>query len=215
MWLEDVGFSSDVDDISRSALTALKPVVIDQGHVVFRPGETASGFFVVLSGRIGVYLTGLSGREMRLYEVEAGQTCIQTTLGLLGEKNYGGEAVAESHTRAIVIPRAIFLDLMNRSAWFRHFVFHAFAARIGDITRVLEQVAFVKVEQRLASELLAQADIGGLVTATHQELAVAIGSVREVVSRRLEAFARSGLVVLERGQISIADLEGLRRSAAG
>lgn len=200
-----------MDEVSLSALKLLKPTLIKRGQVVFRPGDMASGFFIVLSGHIGVFLTGMSGREMRLYEVEPGETCIQTTLGLLGGENYGGEAIAETDISAIVVPRNVFLDLMNRSHWFRHYVFRAFAGRMGDITHVLEQVAFVRVEQRLAGELLAIAGAKGVVHATHQDLAVAIGSVREVVSRRLEAFERDGLVALERGQISIKDRAGLRR----
>ena len=80
--------------------------------------------------------------------------------------------------------------------------------------RVLEQVAFVKVEERLAAALIDRADGLGVVAATHQELATAIGSAREVVSRRLEALGTKGLVELDRGSIRIVDAKGLKRLSA-
>jgi CRP/FNR family transcriptional regulator, anaerobic regulatory protein len=213
-WLGEAGLPADIDDVTRTALCDLKPQVIPAGGILFRPGDEARGFIIVLSGRISVFLTGASGREILLYDVTHGESCVQTTLGLLGGEAYSGEAIAESDVRAVLVPRVLFLDLMNSSQWFRHVVFKSFGTRISDITKVLEQVAFVKVEQRLARHLLASADAAGVLDQTHQDLATAIGSVREVVSRRLEVFAKRGLVTLERGQIVIRDKAGLHQVAA-
>lgn len=212
-WLTEAGLPEGVDAPSLALFETLKVQVIPTGGVVFRPGEDARGFVIVLSGRISVYLTGSTGREILLYDVTRGESCVQTTLGLLGGEAYTGEAIAESDVRAVLVPRTAFLDLMDRSGWFRHVVFRAFAARINDITKVLEQVAFVKVEQRLARQLIAAANSEGIVTQTHQDLAVAIGSAREVVSRRLEVLGKQGLVSLERGQITIINLQGLKQAA--
>jgi CRP/FNR family transcriptional regulator, anaerobic regulatory protein len=204
-WISEAALPLNCDVLCRHAFASLKPQVIPVGHVVFRPGDQAMGFVIVLSGRISVFLTGASGREILLYDVTRGETCVQTTLGLLGDEAYTGEAIAETDVRAVLVPRTIFLDLMNQSEWFRHFVFKAFAARISDITHVLEQVAFVKVEQRLARQLILLADDGGMVTTTHHDLAVAIGSVREVVSRQLEALSKRRLINQERGHVQILD----------
>lgn len=203
-----------MDEATLHAFSGLKPQVIPAGGVLFRPGDAARGFVIVLSGRISVYLTGASGREILLYDVTQGENCVQTTLGLLGGEAYTGEAIAESDVRAVLVPRVLFLDLMNRSEWFRHVVFKSFGTRISDITKVLEQVAFVKVEQRLARQLLASASAKDVIDQTHQDLAVAIGSAREVVSRRLEVLSKRGLVSLERGQIIILDRQGLTAAAA-
>lgn len=213
-WLNEAGLPIGMDEATLSALRELKPQVIPSGGVLFRPGDEARGFVIVLSGRISVYLTGASGREILLYDVSNGESCVQTTLGLLGGEAYTGEAIAESDVRAVLVPRAMFLDLMNRSAWFRQVVFKSFGTRISDITRVLEQVAFVKVEQRLARQLLASAGPRDVIDQTHQDLAVAIGSAREVVSRRLEVFSKRGFVSLERGQIIILDRQGLTGAAS-
>lgn len=213
-WLNEAALPEGMDEVTLRALSDLKPQVIPAGGVLFRPGDEARGFVIVLSGRISVYLTGASGREILLYDVIHGESCVQTTLGLLGGEAYTGEAIAEGDVRAVLVPRALFLDLMDRSQWFRHVVFKSFGERISDITKVLEQVAFVKVEQRLARQLLASATGSGVIDQTHQDLAVAIGSAREVVSRRLEVFSKRGLVALERGQIVILDRQGLTDVAA-
>ncbi len=213
-WLHEAGLPSGMDAATLQALGDLKPQVIPAGGVLFRPGDEARGFVIVLSGRISVYLTGASGREILLYDVTHGESCVQTTMGLLGGEAYTGEAIAESDVRAVLVPRVLFLDLMNSSEWFRHVVFKSFGTRISDITKVLEQVAFVKVEQRLARQLLASAGTKGVIDQTHQDLAVAIGSAREVVSRRLEVLSKRGLVSLERGQIIILDRQGLAAAAA-
>lgn len=203
----------DLDEEAKAELAALKPALVPKGTVLFRPGDQAPGFFLIASGRVGVYLVGRGGREILLYSVAPRETCVQTTLGLLGGQAYAGEAVAETDLVAFVVPRGSFARLMDRSASFRAFVFRAFGARLGDIMRVLEQVAFVKVEERLATLLVERADGGGTVLATHQELATAIGSAREVVSRRLELLSGKGLVELDRGSIRIVNPGGLKRLA--
>lgn len=200
---------------SRAILGALVPRTVPRNTVLFRPGDAPAGFLVVLEGSVGVHLIGRSGREMLLYEVNAGQTCIQTTLCLLGEQSYTGEAVARTALSFVMLPKASFARLMAESPLFRGFVFRAFGDRLKDVVTVLERVAFVRVEARLASELLRRAEGDDIVTSTHQDLATAIGSVREVVSRRLETFAKDGLVRLERGRLILADREGVERVASG
>ena len=210
-WPARIEGLSELGEAALHRLTALPAVRVSKGNVLFRPGDSASGFIFVLSGRVGVYLTGESGREILLYSVSPGETCLQTTLGLLGGEDYGGEAITETDIEAVLLPKGAFLELMDRSPAFRHFVFRAFATRLQSVTALLEKVAFINVEQRLAEALLERAGDDGVVNATHQELAVAIGSVREVVSRRLESLSRRGLVSLDRGAIRIADRAGMRQ----
>lgn len=194
-----------LDPSAGERLSRLPVQRTGEGTVLFRPGDEAQGFVLVRSGRVAVHLVGRSGREILLYTVEAGETCIQTTLGILGGQPYAGEAIAETPVDMTVIPRGLFMELMESSQGFRRFVFRAFAERMGDVTRVLEQVAFVRIEERLAGLLVERADAAGIVQLTHQQIASAIGSAREVVSRRLEALAARGFVDLDRGQIRIVD----------
>lgn len=203
----------DLPPDARAALAALRPIELPRGHVIFRPGDPAQGFALILSGRIDVFLTGPTGREILLYAVEPGQSCIQTTLGLLGGDDYTGEAIAATEVNAVLIPRGLFLSLMDSAPAFRAFVFRAFAQRMQTMMHVLEKVAFQRVESRLAQALLDLARQGS-VAATHADLATRIGSAREVVSRRLESFARRGWVETDRGTVRLTDPAALARLAA-
>lgn len=194
-------------------LGALVAQDLPKGQVLFHPGDAAQGFVVVLSGRIEVFLTGPSGREILLYGVEPGQSCVQTTLGLMAGELYSGEAITAQASRVVLIPRGMFGALMDEDPAFRSFVMQAFARRMADVTRLLERVAFGRVEARLAAALIDLAE-DGVVQATQAELAARIGSAREVVSRRLDAFAREGWVQTDRGQVRLTDRGALARLAA-
>jgi CRP/FNR family transcriptional regulator len=187
--------------------------VLPRGAVLFHPGDRAQGFVVVLSGRIEVFLTGPSGREILLYAVEPGQSCVQTTLGLMAQEAYSGEAHVAQDARVVLIPGGLFAGLMNDEPGFRAFVMQAFARRMADVTRLLEQVAFGRVEARLAGALLDLCE-DGIVHATQSELAARIGSAREVVSRRLESFQRQGWVETDRGAVRLTDAAALRALTA-
>ncbi|AOZ69703.1 Crp/Fnr family transcriptional regulator [Rhodobacter xanthinilyticus] len=201
-----------LDDAARAALGALVPMDLPRGAVLFRPGEPVAGFAIVLEGRIEVFLTGANGRELLLYAVEPGQSCVQTTLGLLGGGDYAGEAVTTRPTRIVLVPRGLFLELIDRAPSFRQMVFAAFAERMNGMIALMERVSFQSVEARLAGWLCARAE-AGRVAATHAEIAAQIGSAREVVSRRLDAFARRGWVATERGAVQILDPRALERLA--
>jgi CRP/FNR family transcriptional regulator len=206
-WLERTELVH-LPDSARADLGHLSPVTLPKGRSLFHPGDGAEGFPLVLSGRVEVFLVGPSGREILLYAVEPGQTCVQTTLGLMGGEPYTGEALTARDTELVLIPKGLFLSLMDGSAAFREFVFRAFADRMKSTVHVLEKVAFHKIESRLAEALLDLVE-DGTVTATQAELASRIGSAREVISRRLDSFARRGWVRRDRGHVTILDRDAL------
>lgn len=193
-------------------LRAVSQQNIAKGKVLFRPGDLAQGFVVVLGGRIEVRLTGPSGREILLYAVEPGQSCVQTTLGLMADERYSGEAIAATDAQVVLIPRALFEALIHDEHAFRGFVMQALGRRMQDVTRLLERVAFGSIECRLAAALLELA-AGGQVTATQAELAARIGSAREVVTRRLDAFQRAGWVETDRGTVRLIDITALTKAS--
>lgn len=213
-WFDRMAALAGIDDAARSVLAAIPPRPVPRGSVVFRAGDEARAFFVVLAGRIAVTITAPTGREILLYEVAGGETCVQTTVALLGDRRYEGEARVIEDAEAIVIPRPVFDRLMADSTAFRGFVFASFGRRLSDVIHLLEKVAFLPVESRLAAMLLLRAGSGATVAATHQELAAAIGSAREVVSRRLDLLRDRGLVDLARGQVTIRDRRRLEAIAA-
>ena len=98
-WIDTAPATACLDAPARAALAPLVPSDVPRGTVLFRPGDAVQGFVLMLEGRIEVFLTGANGRELMLYAVEPGQTCVQTTLGLLGEAAYSGEAIATAPCR--------------------------------------------------------------------------------------------------------------------
>jgi CRP/FNR family transcriptional regulator, anaerobic regulatory protein len=191
--------------ISAEAQTMTVP----GGTVVFDEHQACQGFPFVISGDIRVVKPSANGRELPLYRVLPGESCIITSSCLLGHSDYNARGIAQGETTLALMPRPLFDELLAEPA-FRDFVFHLFSERIAELMQVIEEVAFRKLDQRLAGLLLGK---GKVVHATHQQLADDLGSVREMVSRLLKGFAEQGLVRLSREQVEILDPAGLRRVA--
>ena len=212
-WVNEAPDLAGLDAETTTRLNTLTPMDVPKGAILFSPGDSVKGYVVVLSGKVNVSLTGATGREILLYEVAPGQSCIQSTLGLLGGDDYTAEAIAESDSRLVLLPRALFMDLLDASQTFRALVFTAFAGRMQTMMQLLEKVAFQRVECRLAAHLLAHSDTDGTLTVTQQDMATAVGSAREVISRRLDAWSRRGWVKTGRGTLQIIDTDALQTLA--
>ncbi len=198
---------------ARQQLAALAPARFAAGTVLFTPGASPAGFVVVLDGDIRVVLDGAGGRSLMLYRVGAGDTCLETTLCLAGNQRYSATGVVERDLVAVVIPPRLFDSLMSESAAFRAYVFSRFGQRHAEMARVLESIAFARVDTRLASALIANCGADGVSRATHRALAEETGAAREVVSRQLAAFARDRLVLLARGRVTLLDRHRLQMLA--
>ena len=188
-------------------------ITIPAGTVLFHEGDACQNFVLVLDGQIRVQKVAESGREIVLYRVESGQGCVLTTSCLMTEDLYMAEGVAETEVRAVIIGRDLFNTLLGQSDGFRRFVFSAYASRIADLLMLIEEVAFGRIDMRLAQCLLDKADASGGVRATHQDLSVELGTAREVVSRQLKEFERHGWLALGRGQITLSNPGALRQLA--
>ena len=184
-------------------------MTVPAGTVIFDEHQPCQGFPFILDGGIRVLKPAANGRELPLYRVLPGESCIITSSCLLGRTDYNARGVTEAETTLVLLPRPLFDELLGQPA-FRSFVFNLFSERIAELMQLVEEVAFHKLDQRLAGLLLGK---GKLVHATHQQLADELGSVREIVSRLLKSFAAQNLVRLGREQIEILDPAGLRRLA--
>jgi len=204
-WTDQARELAALEPAARTALDRLAPVEVPEGAVLFAPGESVKGYVIVLSGHVGVHLIGPNGRDLLLYEVAPGQSCIQSTLGLLGGDDYSAEATASAPTLLVLVPRPVFLELLDRSPAFRKVVFAAFAERMQAMMQLIETMSFMRVEARLAALILDRADEDDTLAMTQAEIARAIGTAREVVSRRLDRLARAGAIRAERGRIRIRD----------
>jgi len=195
--------------LAERMLGQAQTITVPGGTVVFDEHQVCQGFPFVISGDIRVVKSAANGRELPLYRVMPGESCIITSSCLLGHTDYNARGIAEGETTLVMMPRPLFDELLGEPA-FRDFIFHLFSERIADLMQLIEEVAFRKLDQRLAGLLLGK---GRLVHATHQQLADELASVREIISRLLKGFAEQGLVRLSREQVEILDPAGLRRIA--
>ena len=192
----------------------LRPAVLElpAGSRVFAEHQPCQGFPLLLAGSIKVVKQSASGRELMLYRVAPGGSCIITSSCLLGRSDYNARGIAETPLRLRLVPAPAFAQLMLDHAPFRDFVFHLFAERIAGLMQLVEEVAFTRLDRRLARLIVAQDR--AVLNVTHQQLADELGSVREIVSRLLKGFAEQGLVALGREQLTVTDRAGLLKVAA-
>jgi CRP/FNR family transcriptional regulator len=196
----------------RSALAAdMQRVAAPAGYILFDLDSACTMFLLPFQGSIRVIKPTAAGREILLYRLEPGDSCVLTASCLLGHSSYSARGVVDSDLVGYTISQAMFQRLLGESALFREFIFRYFAERVSDLMQLVEEVAFGGMDQRLANYLLER---GPALETTHQVIADELGTVREVVSRRLKQLEARGLVRLERGQVLVLDARGLHRLAA-
>jgi CRP/FNR family transcriptional regulator len=181
------------------------------GTVMFDEKNACQAFPMLLEGTIRVSKVAPNGRELQLYRVVPGESCILSTSCILGTVPYTARGIAETDVTVFAVTPQVFNRLLSEHEPFRSYVFTLFADRIVELMQLVEAVAFQKLDQRLATLLLGK---GKIIHATHQALADELGSVREIVSRLLKSFAEQGYVSLGREQIEIVNPQALRKVAA-
>ena len=195
------------DTLARHA----QAVTVPAGQLLFDEGSPCQGFPMLLSGEVRVARGAPSGRSLELYRVVPGELCVASTAGLFGQTLLMAHGVTVQATELVVLSPAGF-ERWTAEPGFRRFVFGLFADRLGDLMALAEAVAFQRLDQRLASALLGH---GSVVLGTQQALADELGTVREIVTRLLKRFERSGWVAIGRERVEILDPAALRGLAAG
>lgn len=197
-------------ELRARVVAQMQTMTLPAGTVLFDERQPCQGFPFVLEGAIRVVKAAPNGRELPLYRVLPGESCVITSSCLLGHTDYNARGTTLVPTLLALLPRSLFDELLAEPA-FRSFVFNLFAERMADLMQLIEEVAFRKLDQRLANLLLGK---GRLLQTTHQQLADELGSVREIVSRLLKGFADQGVVRLGREQVEILDPARLRDIAS-
>lgn len=188
-------------------LTVLR---LPAGSVVFREQDACGGLPMVLDGRVRISRLLADGRELVLYDVGPGESCVLSTTCLLGNARYNAHGTCETDVELALLPRALFDQLVAEHPPFRTAVFNLFGERLVRLVQLAEAVGFQRVEQRLAAALLGA---GRELLTSHEKLAQRLGASRETVSRALKVFEGNGWVRLRRGAIDILQPQALRDAA--
>lgn len=212
IWLEQFPELNHLDENARAILAKYARIFeAPIGTIGYREGDTCGFYVMRLAGKSRVYKMSASGREILLYRVSAGETCVITTTCLLGSSNYPASTIVEEPIKDVIIPAAVFNQLMVDSAVFRKFVMTNYGALICDLIVLLDEVAFHNLDARLAKVLL-DANSTQIIR-THQQIADELGTAREVVSRQLKRLEVKGSVSLGRGHVEIINRSILEKLA--
>ena len=214
--LEDLSIPLGAGPEFRSQFAHYASLVdLPQGSIICWEGDACEQLAIVASGVVRVYKVGESGREITLYRLERGQSCILTASCILSHVRFPALAIAETDVQAIVVPSFVVRSWMQRFPEWQEYVFSLMAERVSDIIATVEEVAFRRMDTRIARYLLESTDGEEAVAITHQEIAYDLGTAREVVSRVLKEFERDGLVSLSRGEVAVLDRQRLISEFAG
>ncbi len=194
----DVGI---IEELLASAMRRSAPA----GVGIYAEGDSCSGIAFVLSGDIRVFKIGETGREITLYEIGPGETCILNASCILAGQSYPANAVALSDVDMLLVPSDTFRRLVAVHDPIRRFVFSLLSERLAGVMALVEEVAFGRMDVRLHDYLVERAENGRL-DATHQKIASDLGTSREVVSRLLKDLEKQGKVVLSRNSISLHEI---------
>jgi CRP/FNR family transcriptional regulator len=182
---------------------------IPAGHDVFVEGDRVEAIALLISGVVRVYKVGETGREITLYRFGNGSSCILTANAILSQNTFPAIATVEQDAEAVMIPADVFRDWVKRHDLWREFVFDLLSQRLSTVMAVIDEVAFKRMDRRVASLLLERAKHQNPLRITHQEIASELGSSREVISRLLEDFAGEGSIRPGRGIVEVLDFEAL------
>lgn len=207
---DDIATFPGLDEPGRALLAVRsRHAAAPEGTVLFRPGEVCSQLVLLATGRVQVRIISESGRELLLYRVHPGETCVLSFSCLLSRGVYQAEGVCECDVTGRAIDRSTLQELLTVSPAFRDRMLSIQTNRIFDLIGLVDEIAFHRTLSRLAGRLLELAGGGSVVEETHQALALDLGTAREVVSRRLKLLEDKGLIALERRRIRIVDVTGL------
>jgi CRP/FNR family transcriptional regulator, anaerobic regulatory protein len=186
------------------------------GDVLVREGKECAYLPLVVEGALRVYKTSETGRELTLYRITRGESCVLTATCILSSGSFPAIAEAEKAVEVVLVPAPLLVRLVDEHAEWRRFVFGLYSKRLESVITLVEEVAFRRMDARLAGWLTAHAEGSPPVAAaTHGGIAAELGTSREVVSRILEDFETRGIVETLRGKVRILDPGALHDAAGG
>jgi CRP/FNR family transcriptional regulator len=182
------------------------------GARVLEEGQPCPALLLVRTGHLRVFKTSASGREITLYRVRPGDACALGMSCVLSGSGYPAHLEAPVDCEVWAVPAAVVRQLYASEPSVQRLVVDHLAFLVQEMMTLVAEVAFRRMDQRLAGFLLDEAArTGGVVQGSHEELALHLGTAREVVSRLLENFKDDGWISVERRQVRIVQNDALER----
>ena len=182
---------------------------VSAGKHLFMEGQECGSLSFVLNGRVRVYKLGENGREITLFRVESGQGCTLTASCILNDQPYPAFAITETDIQTIAVPAEIFKIWITQYPFWQNFMFQHMNERITSVLTLIGEIAFRRVDSRIAEYLTTSVNGNTEIHTTHQKIAADLGTSREVVSRILKNFEHQGWISLSRNMIQVQNVDEL------
>jgi CRP/FNR family transcriptional regulator len=193
-------FESELND----QIESLSEMSIPKDTVILKEASYIKEIPLVLDGKIKVRKTDENGKEIILYHINSGESCILSITSCLNEKKSNAEAITERNSTMVVVPASKVREWMDSYKSWRSFVMHLYHSRLDELLNLVDSISFKQTDGRLYDKLRElQLKNGNEIKITHQQLASEIGTAREVVSRLLKQMEKDRILTLDRGIINI------------
>jgi len=184
-------------------INGLDEVEIPKGTIILKESAYIKEIPLVISGRIKVRKTDENGKEIILYHINSGESCILSITSCINEKQSNAEAITEELSRLVIVPATKVKEWMDYYKGWRKFVMRLYYTRLDSLLQLVDGISFKQTDSRLYEKLKQlQTSSGESIRITHQELANEIGTAREVISRLLKQLEKEGILSIERGIIN-------------
>jgi CRP/FNR family transcriptional regulator len=179
----------------------------EENEVILRESSYIKAIPIVLQGSLRVMRTEEDGRELLLYYIKAGESCIMSFLGGIHDDTSKINAVAEEKTELLLIPiDKISLLVKDFPEWL-DYIFKLYHKRFEELLEVVDAIAFKKLDERILDFVKNKAKLSNskVINLTHEQIANELGSARVVVSRLLKQLETEGVVELGRNKITLCN----------
>jgi CRP/FNR family transcriptional regulator len=202
--------SNAPDDFKAVFMQQAVKASLPAGATVCHQGNVCQQLPILLSGQARVYKLSESGKEITLYRIAPGESCVLTASCIMSNLSFPAIAETEEDVEALLIPSNTVADWFEEYPAWRQFVFEMISRRLSSILTVIEEVAFQRMDSRLANYLANNVNNENCIKTTHQHIADELGTAREVVTRLLKDLEADRKIELKRGLIRILDKEKLQ-----
>lgn len=204
------------DDLSEKEkdLVAQRAVKVgfEKGEFIDGFNDACLGMIYVAKGSVRVFITSKEGREVTLFHIAEGDSCILSASCVIGEISLDVQLTAEDDTEILAVPAGTFRSLMDSNIYVKCFAYELSTERFSTVVWVMQQILFDRFDERLARLLIGIYEKTGdeKIKMTQEDMAKEVNSAREVVARMLRQFADDGWVEINRGQITLIDVDALK-----
>jgi len=179
----------------------LKPIKVAKNNILFFQGDVCENILFLTDGKVRLYIQSDEGDEITLYQLNSGEQCIVNTASTISQTEAIGSAITVTDIEGYLLDVKSVKELAHSSDAYQSYLFSVYTLRMGDLAKLVNDIKFKKLDERVLAWLKAQNQKS--IQTTHETIANELGSSRVVISRVLKELEKSGEIFLARGAIEL------------